>query len=313
MAGYDERMKRIFPSILILSLSLILNPTAHALSCEQTYPRVATISDFALMENGDLKLMLKWVYSFPEESIRTNPLLFVDDYSEVAKKYAEDELDEFTNLEDENASWNYSETIIKKDFYTKLNLADSDIIVTGPPMYLCSDSFVGIFDKNAKLKQLIFRGEYQDLSFLGYEIKIDLGKEIECMGYSCSVKTLFEIEEKEYTLVPSQEANLEEDLISKIFLLSSSAPAKGVDVEKLFPWGGGRLVEYLMEFNVSLQEESKAEEGAEIEDPEAVSTTSIEDGTSSSSPALNIHDAQEEKPKNAIMRFFAWIKSLFTK
>ncbi|MDP3881078.1 MAG: hypothetical protein Q8Q32_02775 [bacterium] len=303
-------MKHALSITLIFTFLVSFGPSASALSCEEIRPRVATIDDFSIMADGGLKLILKWVYSFPAEQISSGQTLAIDNYLKIAADYSADNLDEFNGLANEKIAWNYEELLIKKDFYTKLSLADSDIIITGPPKHLCDDSFLGIFDKNAKLKQIIFKGDYHNLSFLGREILVGPGKELDCIGYSCSVKTNFKIEGKEYALVPSQEISLENNFVSKIFLLNSSAPASRADAEKLFPWGGGRLTEYLLEFNVSLQQEAQENgaDSAELEDEQ--NSESMEE---SSDPALKIHEAQETKPKNAIARFFAWLKSLFSK
>lgn len=311
-----ELMLKLTVFLIVLPL-MAIGYSADALSCEKIYPKIASVDELELLSDGSFNLRLKQVYSFSDNIANDLSVIGIDNYAQLAKEYANDNFELFIELDEEEFDQNFKLIKLKEGFANKINFENSDIIISGPPTHICSYVFLGIFDKGGNLKQALIRGDFTDYSFAEELIMARQGRDISCGGYSCIVKTDFTIADKKFTLVPGQELELQDSLISKIFLLNSSAPEAGVDAERLFPWGQGRIVEYLLEFNpskISLAQENRTENPKEaFEDPASQNGQGkeLEDTPQEKLSSSQREDAKESSHKNAISRFFIWLKELF--
>lgn len=306
----------IFAALIFLIPLFSLNE-ANALSCEKTYPRIATVESIEINQDNSIKLNLKWAYSFSENRVNTLSLIEIDSYSEIVNEYIADQLDLLSSLEEQDISWNFKEIYLVADFADKLNISASDIIITAPPIHVCSDSFLAVYDESGTLKQALLRGDFDDYSFAGESIITEIGDDISCEGYSCQVKTDFLINDDKFSLVPGQAIEIDNSVFSRIFLKGSKAPEKGVDAESIFPWGRGRLVEYLIDFNPIKGSNDKTEakeEDEELAGKEGSDERDSEETLEENSGQEEIEDQPEEVEKrNIFSRFFSWLKNLFTR
>jgi hypothetical protein len=302
--------KAIILTLIALFLAGPLSPsTASALSCERTYPRIATIESIEINQDNSIDLSLKWVFSFDVNRISSASIIKIDDYLEIVDRYLADEIDDLIDLEKEGVDWQFDQLKIDREFATRMDVNSSDIIVTAPPIHVCKDSFLAVFDERGVLKHAQMKGDFDDYSFAGENLITEIGKQIECEGYSCKVKTDFSINERKFSLVPSQDLEVKDSAFKKIFLNESRAPEKGSDSASIFPWGGGRQLEYLLDFS-PIEENELPEEDLVDENDEDVKQEQekqFEDG--------NTDDQVVEgpKPDNIFKRFFSWLKSLFAK
>jgi len=312
-------MKTISTLLTTLFLAnLLILPSAQALSCQQTFPRIATIEDVQLLNEQTQDVNLKWVYTYKSTRINSGEgvTIDIDKYQEIVNEYVNNELDEFEKASEvENNGWNYEKIILPIQVARRMEFEAGDIIITGPPFEICDYRFMGVFSEEGEIKYTYINDSFNSNQYKGSQIKSEPADPVQCQGYSCQVKANVYIDGQSSTIVPGQTKDFTDGLAKFVTLIDAIYPQKGVDSESLFPWGGGEKVEYLISFNPKFQGTATmaegSEEGSSTSSPSEETTVS-ETAQSTSTEVVSNNFGEVEKP-NFLVRFWHWLTGLFSK
>lgn len=281
---------------------------AQALSCIATQPRIGTLEEVREGPERSLELGLKWVYTFKPTRINEGEgiVIDLDKYKEIVREYIDDDLELFeqASTQEELISWDYNTLVLPPQSSAHMTFESGDIIVEGPPFHLCDYRLRAVFDSEGSLKYSYVEDPYNSYQFQGTEIHFEAGRSIACQGYGCQVQAKISVGSDRVSFEPGETKTFESSLVESITLIDARAPESGIDAERLFPWGGGKMISHIISFN---QRPGGSEPGVENTEEEAGEPEDGEENMTTGTLELS-----EEKSESAFARFWSWLKSLFS-
>ena len=137
--------------------------------------------------------------------------------------------------------------------FNRAQIKNGDIIINGPPFHVCSYGFTGLFTREGVLKSAIVNDSYQDYSYRNSKLEVEAGRELECDNNDrCKMEVNFKLDGTLFKLSPGQSYKPTGSSINSIFLLDSSDLKKRSDGIKVFDWGFGTYVTYVLDFSDSV-------------------------------------------------------------
>lgn len=172
-------MKKIIKAskiILVIILPLLFIKTSHASDCSTTpvLPKIGIISEISN------HFSLDNVKSFEtQDNIVKNNIYSIDEYVNIVQKYINGEtLLELPNKQSpHNSETNLPEpndVSISKRAFEKIKVNQGDILIQGPPLHNCKNSFYGFFSSKGVQKYIVIDGNISDqYSYQGLEISTE--------------------------------------------------------------------------------------------------------------------------------------------
>ncbi|BCX15365.1 MAG: hypothetical protein KatS3mg097_257 [Candidatus Parcubacteria bacterium] len=250
------KIKLIFLFFLIGLIPVVFQiQNVKALSCLRlSFPILGIVSDISV-KGSETEIVLDKFYTFNTSDIDNEKIISIDRYENIVKEYIENnfQLPEKPSLQDNDPT---SKDIINKVFiptnaFKQIQIDKNDIIINGPPFYVCTYRFTGIFTKDGKLKSAIINDNYQDYSYRNNKLEVEAGKELECYEHNiCKIEVNFKLDDKSFNLSPPQLYKPTGSSIKSISLLDSSSIKKGNDGRPVvFDWGLNTYVTYVLNFS----------------------------------------------------------------
>ena len=241
---------KLFSLVFLASLLLGTFPIqkTQAFFCVPTTPMIGIVSSISTDEFY-AEITMEKSYIFDKSDWDVNKPISIDRYEDIVKEYVRNNFQLSEKAPPDYKGVNIISVPIGA--FNQAQIKNGDVIINGPPYYVCTYRFTALFSKEGNLRSAIVDDSYQDYSYRNSKLKVKKGKELECDKNSrCKFEVNFKLDGISFNLSPGQSYKRTAGWIKSISLLDSS-DVKNRSNDTVTNWDFGTSVLYVLDFSDS--------------------------------------------------------------